>query len=157
MRHALHAALLAALLSGCFTRESAGVYARHEAGREHAVDTAVVESVRPVMLEGRVTPAGSVAGAVVGGIAGSAVGGGSGAEIAATLGAVSGYVAGQLLEKGLTRKEALEITLRLDDGTLRAIVQEADVALRPGERVRLVRAGGVTRVAPMPGTAAPGR
>jgi outer membrane lipoprotein SlyB len=38
--------------------------------------------------------------------------------------------------------------VRLDNGELRAIVQEADVPLQPGQRVRLLTSGGVTRVTP---------
>ena len=36
--------------------------------------------------------------------------------------------------------------MKLDNGDLRAIVQEADVLFKPGERVRLLNSGGVTRV-----------
>jgi len=38
--------------------------------------------------------------------------------------------------------------VRLDSGEMRAIVQEADVELKPGQRVRLLTSGGVTRVTP---------
>ncbi|MFM9968387.1 MAG: hypothetical protein ACKVQK_08320, partial [Burkholderiales bacterium] len=62
------------------------------------------------------------------------------------LGAVAGGVAGSLLEERATRKDAIEITVKLESGELRAITQDADEVFKPGERVRLLSGGGVTRV-----------
>ncbi|MBL8506337.1 MAG: glycine zipper 2TM domain-containing protein, partial [Methylobacillus glycogenes] len=97
-------------------------------------------------LEGTKTPIGGGAGAVVGGIAGSSVGGGKGQAIATVLGALVGGLAGAAAEEGVTRKDGLEITVKLENGTMLAIVQEADVAFSPGDKVRLVESGGTTRV-----------
>jgi outer membrane lipoprotein SlyB len=139
---------LAVLLGGCITHESANVYSKHEAGREQTVRMATVESVRKVAIEGSQSGVGAAAGGAVGGIAGSGVGHGSGSSAAAVLGAVAGGVAGNLLENKATAKDALEITVKLDSGEMRAIVQQADVDLKPGQRVRLLSSGGVTRVTP---------
>jgi len=57
-------------------------------------------------------------------------------------------VAGQVIEEGTTRKNGVEITVRLDNGELRAIVQEETDKFVPGQRVRLLTSGGVTRVSP---------
>jgi len=135
-------------LAGCMTHESANVYDKHEAGREQTVRLATVDSVRKVVLDGSQSGLGGVAGGAVGGIAGSGVGHGNGSAVAAVLGAVAGGVAGNMLENKATTKDAYEITVRLDSGELRAIVQEADVAFTPGQRVRLLSSGGVTRVTP---------
>jgi len=62
------------------------------------------------------------------------------------VGAVAGGVAGNAIEQGTTMKQGLEITVKLDNGELRAITQDADESFRPGERVRLLSGGGVTRV-----------
>ena len=62
--------------------------------------------------------------------------------------AADGAVAGRAIEQGVTSKDALEIIVKLDSGELRAIVQEADLTFKPGDRVRLVSSGGVTRVTP---------
>jgi outer membrane lipoprotein SlyB len=148
MKTAILAAAAALLLSGCFSRESANVYNKNEAGREQTVRMATVDSVRKVTLEGSRSGIGAGAGGAVGGISGSAVGQGKGSSVAAVLGAVAGGVVGGIAEEKVTRKEALEITVRLDNGELRAIVQEADVPLQPGQRVRLLTTGGVTRVTP---------
>lgn len=144
----LLAAAAAILLSGCFSRESADVYNKGEAGREQTVRMATVDSIRKVTLEGSRSGIGMGAGGAVGGISGSTVGQGKGSSVAAVLGGVVGGVAGSAIEERVTRKDALEITVRLDNGELRAIVQEADVPLQPGQRVRLLTSGGVTRVTP---------
>ena len=141
--------LLAATLSmaGCAGRSSSGsVYTPGQAQREQTVRMGVVESVRQVNIEGSKSGIGSVAGGVVGGVAGSNVGGGKGSTIGSVLGAVAGGVAGNVLEQGVTKKQGLEITVKLDNGELRAITQEADEAFKPGERVRLLSGSGVTRV-----------
>ena len=148
MKKTLAAAALGALLAGCITHESANVYSKHEAGREQTVRMATVDSVRKVTLEGSQSGVGAGAGGVVGGIAGSQVGHGAGSSVAAVLGGVAGGVAGNVLEHKATSKDALEITVRLDSGEMRAIVQEADQEFKPGQRVRLLSSGGVTRVTP---------
>jgi outer membrane lipoprotein SlyB len=142
------AAALAVLLAGCITHESADVYDKHEAGREQTVRMATVDSVRKVALAGSQSGVGAAAGGAVGGIAGNQVGHGAGSAVGAVLGAVAGGVAGNVIENKATTHDALEITVRLDSGEMRAIVQEADVQFTPGQRVRLLSSGGVTRVTP---------
>ncbi len=137
---------IAALLAACASSNSGGVYSRDEARKVQTVKTGVVESVRQVKLEGTKTPIGTGAGAVVGGVAGSSVGHGKGSAIAAVLGAVAGGLAGSAAEEGFTRKDGVEITVKLDSGTMVAVVQEADEPYYPGEKVRLLESGGVTRV-----------
>lgn len=134
------------LLAGCASSNSGSVYSRGEARREMSVRMGVVESVRSVQLEGTKSPVGTVAGGAIGGIAGSTVGQGRGSMVGAILGAVIGGVAGSAAEEGITRKRGLEITVKLDNGDMRAIVQEDDEKFQPGQRVRLVSQGGVTRV-----------
>ena len=148
MKSTLVALALAAPLAACIAHESANVYSKHEAGREQTVRMATVDSVRKVVLEGSQSGVGGAAGGAVGGIAGSQVGHGAGSNVAAVLGAVAGGVAGNALEHKATTKDALEITVRLDSGEMRAIVQEADQQFVPGQRVRLLSSGGVTRVTP---------
>ena len=140
------------VLAGCMTHESANVYDKHEAGREQTVRMATVEQVRKVQIAGSQSGVGAAAGGAVGGIAGSGVGHGNGSAVAAVLGAVAGGVVGNLAEHKATTKDALEVTVKLDSGEMRAIVQEADVDLKPGQRVRLLSSGGVTRVTPVAGS-----
>lgn len=132
--------------SGCASNSSGNVYSSGQARQEQTVRLGVVESVRQITIEGSRTPIGAVAGGAIGGIGGSNVGGGRGSTIGSILGAVAGGVAGSMIEERVTRKDGLEITVRLENGELRAITQEADEIFKPGERVRLLSSGGVTRV-----------
>lgn len=137
---------LAALLAGCASSQSGSAYERRQARQEMTVRLGVVESVRQVTLEGTKTPVGGLAGAALGGMAGSNIGGGRGATAGAILGAVAGGVAGAAAEEHLTKKDGLEITIKLENGQLIAVTQEADEAFHPGERVRVLKGGGATRV-----------
>jgi outer membrane lipoprotein SlyB len=136
------------VLAGCASSNRGDVYSRGEARREQTVRLATVESVRPVTIEGTKTPIGAVAGGAVGGIAGSGIGSGRGSSIAGVLGAVGGGIAGAAIEEGVTRKQGVEITVRLENGELRAIVQEESDKFVAGQKVRLLTTGGVTRVSP---------
>ncbi|HEX6320041.1 MAG TPA: glycine zipper 2TM domain-containing protein [Burkholderiales bacterium] len=147
-RLVLAALAASATLAGCATSKSGDVYSREEALREQTVRLATVESVRPVTIQGTRSGIGAAAGGVVGGVAGSGVGHGKGSTIAGVLGAVGGGVAGQAIEEGTTRKPGVEITVRLQSGELRAIVQEETDKFVPGQRVRLLTSGGITRVSP---------
>ena len=138
--------LLSSLLAACASSNSGSVYSRDEARKTQTVRMGVVESVRQVRIEGPKSPVGTVAGGAVGGIAGSSIGHGRGSAVGAVLGAVAGGLAGAAAEEGITRKDGLEITVKLDSGGLIAIVQEADENFNPGDRVRLVESGGTTRV-----------
>jgi outer membrane lipoprotein SlyB len=142
----LVAAVAAVTLAGCASSKSGSVYSREDARREQTVRTGVVESVRSVSIEGTKSGIGAIAGGAAGGIGGSAAGSGRASAVAAVAGAVAGGLLGAAAEEGLTRKEGVEITVRLDNGELRAIVQEADETFKPGERVRLLSVNGQTRV-----------
>jgi outer membrane lipoprotein SlyB len=134
------------LVAGCAQGLGGGSYTREEARREQNVRMGTVESVRPVQIEGTRSGVGPAAGAVIGGIAGSGVGQGRGSSVAAVLGGVAGGVAGQAIEQGATRRAGVEITVKLDNGELKAIVQEADETFRAGERVRILSDGRTSRV-----------
>ena len=141
---------LALLLGGCASSLTGDSYSRGEARHETTIRKGVVESVRFVKLEGTKSGVGAVAGGAVGGIAGAGVGSGRGSSIVSVLGAVAGGLVGAVAEEGVTRKQGVEITVQLDDGSLLAVVQEADETFAPGEKIRLLRTGGTTRVAKAP-------
>ena len=138
--------LLSMLLAACASSNSGSVYKRDETRQAQTVRMGVVEGVRNVKIEGTKSEVGTAAGAVVGGVAGSSIGQGKGSVIGAVVGAVAGGLAGSAIEEGATRQDGLEITVKLDNGTLLAIVQEADDEFHPGDRVRILDGGGVTRV-----------
>lgn len=146
MRYSLYV-LLFVLFAGCAASNSGDVYRRDQTRQAQTVKMGVVESVRMVKIEGTKSHVGTVAGAVVGGVAGSTVGEGKGSIIGAVVGAVAGGLAGSAIEEGVTRKDGLEITVKLDNGTMLAIVQEAaGETFHPGERIRVLEGGGETRV-----------
>ena len=136
------------LLGGCASNLSGDSYSRDEARRVQTVRMGTIESLRPVKIEGTKTPIGSGAGAVVCGVAGSAIGGGRGSIVAAVIGAVAGGLAGSAAEEGLTRTQGVEITVREDDGSMRAYVQQVqeNEIFRVGERVRIMTVNGTSRV-----------
>lgn len=137
---------LAALLAGCASSNSGGTYSREQTRQVQTVKMGVIESVRNVKIEGTSSGVGVGTGAVVGGVAGSTMGGGKGKILTTVVGAVAGGLAGSAIEEKATGKDGLELTVKLDNGTMLAIVQEADEQFHPGDRVRVLEGGGVTRV-----------
>lgn len=143
-------AALALTLGGCASSLTGDTYSRAEARTVQTVRMGTIEALRPVQIEGTKTPIGAGAGAVVGGVAGSGVGGGRGSAVAAVIGAVAGGLIGAATEEGFTRTQGVEITVREDDGTMRAYVQavEENQVFRVGQRVRIMTVNGTSRVAP---------
>lgn len=139
-------AALSVLVAACASSNSGSVYKRDDARKVQTVKTGVVESVRQVKLEGTKTPIGTVAGGAIGGIAGGSIGSGRGSAIGAVIGAVAGGIAGAATEEVVTRKDAIEITVKLDGGAMIAIVQEADEAFKAGDKVRIVENSDTSRV-----------
>ncbi|NWA01573.1 glycine zipper 2TM domain-containing protein [Pseudomonas gingeri] len=139
---------MAMLLGGCTNSLTGDTYSRDEARRVQTIRLGTIESLRPVQIEGSNSPIGAGAGAIVGGVGGSAIGGGRGSIVTAVIGAVAGGVLGNMAEKGLTKTQGVEITVREDDGSLRAYVQEVapNEIFRVGERVRISTVGGTSRV-----------
>jgi len=139
-------ALLPLLLIGCASSRSGDVYTRDQTRREMTVRTGVVESVREVLMEGSKSGTGTLAGAAIGGVAGSTMGSGKGHIVGAIAGAVLGGLAGNAIEENATKKNALEITVRLDNGQMIAVVQEMGEVFYAGDRVRVLSGSGSTRV-----------
>ncbi|MDG1073458.1 MAG: glycine zipper 2TM domain-containing protein [Methylophilaceae bacterium] len=137
---------LCLFVAACASSNAGSVYKRDDARKVQTVKTGIVESVRTVTLEGTKSPVGTIAGAAVGGIAGGAVGDGRTSSIAAVIGAVAGSIAGAAIEEGITRKDAIEITIKMNGGGLIAIVQEADELFNPGDSVRIIEVDGASRV-----------
>ncbi len=124
---------------GCASSRSGKVYSRDEARRPLNVYYGTVLEVHEAQIEGTKTAAGPIAGAAAGGVIGSTIGGGSGKNVATVLGALAGSMAGAAAEEGLTRKDAMEITVEMDDGRIIVVVQEADDVFNVGDRIRIVK------------------
>ena len=144
---ALYAVLIGAALAGCASPPHSGrEYTYYQAQGEQTVRMGVVESVREVSIVNPDSGTGTVAGAALGGLGGSTIGGGNGSAAMAIVGAVAGGLIGNRVEANANHKPGYEITVKLDNGELRAITQLADEMFRPGERVRLLSNGITTRV-----------
>jgi outer membrane lipoprotein SlyB len=147
-RSALAALAAGALLAGCAPPPYGPTYYGYQANRPQSVEMGVVESVRPVNVQGPNTGAGAVTGATLGGIAGYQVGGSSSANAAGAIaGAIIGSLIGSAAEQDVNRRQGLEITARLDSGRMIAVVQDAGEPFRPGDRVRVLSDGYTTRIA----------
>jgi outer membrane lipoprotein SlyB len=138
---------LGVALVGCTFPSSRRTVPIGQANVLNRVEVGVVTNVRPVTIEGKNTNLGTFGGAVVGSAAASGGRGVTGA-IAQASGAVVGAVAGQAVEEVATRKNAQEITVRLDDGSTVVVTQEASTGFfQDGDRVRILNGGGYARVA----------
>lgn len=144
---AVAALALASLVAGCaYPERSGNVYQSYQAQTEQVVRTGTVESVRNVSIENPQSGVGAMGGAALGGLAGSAGGEGTGQAALVVAGALVGGLLGQHAEHAANKEPGLEITVRLDNGEVRAITQTADEAFHPGERVRLLSDNYTTRV-----------
>ncbi len=94
-----------------------------------------VESVRPVERKGKATGLGAVGGGVLGAVVGNQFGGGNGRVATTILGAVGGGFAGNAIEKNVRKTTVYEITVRMENGSVRHFERSTPVAA--GARVRV--------------------
>lgn len=148
MKKLIFVAAVSMFAAGCAVPpNSASVYDTRQAQGEQTVRMGVVESIRHVTIDKGSSGVGTLAGGALGGIAaGSNIGKGNGALAAGIVGALIGGAAGNQIEANIANRPGLEITVRLDNGELRAITQDADEMFRVGERVRVLSSGRTTRV-----------
>jgi outer membrane lipoprotein SlyB len=136
------------LSAACTFPSSRRTVPASQAGVMQNIETGTVQSVRQVNIEGQRTNLGMYGGGLVGGAAASGIGRGVGSAIASATGAVGGAIVGQATEEAVTRKNAQEIVVRLDDGRSVVVTQAIDGGLfREGDRVRILNGGGGARVA----------
>lgn len=143
------ATVLLVLLSACASNLQGDSYSRSEARQIQQVQYGTIEDIRLVVIEGTKTPIGTAAGAAIGGIAGSGVGDGKGAAIATVVGAVAGGLAGSAVEEAATKKQGVELIVRLANSNRVIAVVQANNPDRPiyvGDRVRVITINGRTRV-----------
>lgn len=97
-----------------------------------------IESIRRVSVGKEASGAGAVIGGVAGGLLGNQIGSGSGRTVATIAGVAGGAYAGHQVEKS-QRTQAYEISVRMDDGSLRKITQSQAPEWQTGDRVRVVK------------------
>ncbi|RZS85205.1 glycine zipper 2TM domain-containing protein [Pigmentiphaga kullae] len=104
-----------------------------------------VESVRALQVQGQGTGLGAVGGGVVGGVVGNQFGGGSGRTALTVLGALGGAYAGNEVEKRVRSSTQYEMTVRMDDGSVRTFHSASAYPWRSGDPVRVVNGSVVSR------------
>ncbi len=134
-------------MAGCAS-SSSNVYTHEQAMQAQTVDTGTVASVKSVIIQASNPPvAGGAIGGVTGGVLGSTIGHGHGRDLATIGGALAGAAIGAAIEHEAGTKNGFEIVVNLDSGRTIVVVQEADVPMFPGDRVRVLTApDGTTRI-----------
>lgn len=136
-------AALAIAMSGCGYGTSASSYPHYETRTLYTVEYGEVMSTRTVEIEGHSSAIGVFGGASVG----STIGGG---DTARAVGGVAGAVVGEAIEREIRKRDGLEITVLLERKDTIAVVQAADVAFVPGDRVKVLFGPyGEARVTPL--------
>ena len=100
-------------------------------------DCGVIMEVKEVDVMGKGSGIGAIAGGVGGAVLGHEIGDGSRAGTA--VGAVVGAVAGHQIERKAREHKKYEITVRMNDGSTKAITDESgnQVSWRSGDKVRV--------------------
>lgn len=136
------------MLGGCAS-DSAMVYNQGQVQQAQTVQLGIVTSVQQVTMKGDNNSLLTLGGAALGGIAGSQLGQGNRANAAGAIaGALLGGFGADAAQSSLSKKNGLEITVKLDSGRMISIVQAADVPMVTGQRVRVLSGGGADRVVP---------
>lgn len=88
---------------------------------------------------GQTSGAGAIIGGIAGGVIGNQVGGGSGRDVARIAGIAGGALAGNAIEKNTKTqiRESYRVSVRTDNGAMRAYDLATSADLRTGDRVRI--------------------
>ena len=97
----------------------------------------VVKEVKEVVVKGETTGVGAVAGGVVGAVVGNQFGHGDGRKVMTVAGAAGGALAGNEIEKHSKTSKRYDISVRMDDGTIRTVSSDTQPSWRIGDRVRV--------------------
>ena len=136
--------ILALLLAGCASGPQGG----GDADNIAVIRPGVIESVKPIEMDASSSGSSSVGG-VFGQVGGASAGGGRGAAVGTILGSVLGGTLGH--QAGIATRPGMEIWVRLDGGEGKSayVMQPGNPdAFKVGDRVRVVRKKGETRVEP---------
>lgn len=144
--------LVAALgVTGCAQNPYGNAYDVGEARTVQNVLTGTITKLDAVTMSGGgENMIGTIAGGAIGAILGSKVGGGSGSDIAAIGGGLAGAALGNKAGDAVSKRNGVNIVIKLDSGRTIAVVQEVDpnMIFRVGQRVDIYQQGSTTRVVP---------
>lgn len=96
-----------------------------------------IDSIRVVEQAGEGSGLGMIAGGVLGGLLGHQIGSGRGNTAATIVGAAGGAYAGNTVEKNVKKTSRYEVSVRMDDGTMRTVNYDVEPGFRSGDKVRL--------------------
>ncbi len=152
-------ALVAVIFSGCAGSSvyEGDVYSSDEAGVVQSVSFGEIIGIRNVTIQKNAngkntnTTLGTIGGGALGGVLGSGVGGGTGKSVAVVAGSILGAVAGSKTQEMLEQSNALQLTIKKDDGNVISIVQMAEDGhfFSEGQRVQLAGSGSSVKVIPI--------
>ncbi|MBI5437778.1 MAG: hypothetical protein HY936_02310 [Nitrosomonadales bacterium] len=140
--------VVALLLAGCASDRQGGIGSATNDTDVSVIKLGVIESVTPIEMDAS-SGGSATAGSVFGQVGGAGAGSGRGSAVGSVLGTVLGGTLGH--RSGIATKPGLEIWVRLDDeeGKSAYVMQPGKPdAFRVGDRVRVVRKKGETRVEP---------
>jgi len=81
---------------------------------------------------------GTLAGAAIGGVLGHQAGGGTGKTVSTVAGAAGGaYVGHEIEKRRYPENQIYKVTIHMDDGTTQSFAQEAEPAVKQGDRVTI--------------------
>lgn len=129
------AAALAVGMSGCATMYGAPTVSSTATNQVMYAKRGTVKSVRYVVVQDE-SPVGTLLGAAAGAALGSTIGKGKGRTVAAVAGGMAGAYVGHEVSKA----NAQELTIRLDNGRTIVVVRKG-TNFYPGERVRVIYNG----------------
>lgn len=138
-------------LAGCATNPYGNAYNVNDARQMQEVYYGTVVRTQAVTLNGNGNGIGTLAGGAIGGILGSGVGGGTGSEIASIGGALLGGYLGNAAGNQATKRNGVNLTIKMDSGRTVSIVQQVNpqVMFHTGERVQVNKSdNGTSRVTP---------
>ena len=105
--------------------------------RQICTSCGTIESIRAVEKPGEASGVGIAGGALGGGVLGRQFGNGRGRDVLTVLGAIGGGIAGNQIEKSVRSSKTYEVTIRMEDGSMRTISSPTQPNWRSGERVRV--------------------
>ena len=105
----------------------------------------VIDAIQPVEVKGKTSGLGAVAGGVAGGLLGNQVGSGNTRAVMTVGGAAGGAFAGDAIEGQVKKHTVWRVTVRLEDGSVRTLSQNAQPPFAVGDRVRIVNGSSIER------------
>lgn len=140
------AACLVIVGAGCTFPSSKRVVSQRQAGQIQRIEYGTIQKVNEVVIAGDKGPIGLYGGGAAGAAATSTVGHGAGRDLAQVGGAVVGAVGGQAVEEVVTRKDAREMVIKLDNGSMVVVTQAGPAEFGVGDRVAIASGAGGARV-----------